>query len=54
MKHQAIQYLALDVHRSTVVASLLDEQGNVTLRASVATSAKAILALVRGAVSGVN
>ncbi len=49
MKHQAIQYLALDVHRPTVVASLRDEQGNVTLRASVATSAKAILALVRGA-----
>jgi transposase len=49
MKEQAIQYLALDVHQSTVVASLRDAHGDVIMRATVATNAKAILALVRGA-----
>jgi hypothetical protein len=49
MKHQAIQYLALDVHQSTVVATLRDAQGDIILRATVATNAKAILALIRTA-----
>src|SRR5213593_3356693 len=49
MKQQAIQYLALDVHQATVVASLRDEHGRVVMRATVATEAKAILTLVRSA-----
>jgi len=49
MKQQAIQYLAFDVHQATVVASLRDEHGKVVMRATVATEAKAILTLVRGA-----
>ena len=32
MKHQAIQYLALDVHQSTVVATLRGAQGDIILR----------------------
>ena len=54
MKQQAIQYLAFDVHQATVVASLRDEHGKVVMRATVATEAKAILALVRGAGSRVH
>ena len=49
MKQQAIQYLGLDVHRSTVVASLRDEQGKVVMRATVPPEEKAILTLVRSA-----
>jgi hypothetical protein len=49
MKSQAIQYLALDVHQATIVASLRDENGRVLMRATVPTEAKAILALVRSA-----
>ena len=49
MKQQAIQYLALDVHQATVVATLRDDQGKVVMRATVATEAKAILTLVRSA-----
>lgn len=49
MKQQAIQYLALDVHKATVVASLRDASGRVVMRATVATEAKAIAALVKGA-----
>jgi hypothetical protein len=46
MKQQAIQYLAMDVHQATVVASLRDESGRVLMRSTVATEAKAILALI--------
>lgn len=49
MKQQAIQYLAMDVHQATVVASLRDESGKVLMRATVATEAKAILMLVKSA-----
>jgi transposase len=49
MKHQAIQYLAFDVHQATVVASLRDERGGVVMRATIATEAKAILTLVKSA-----
>ena len=49
MKQQAIQYLALDVHQATIVASLRDERGKVVMRATVPTEAKAILTLVRSA-----
>src|SRR5712691_12592291 len=49
MKNQAIQYLALDVHQSTVVATLRDGEGNIIMRATVGTNAKAILALVGSA-----
>jgi transposase len=49
MKQQAIQYLALDVHQTTVVASLRDESGKVVMRATVPTEAKAILTLIRSA-----
>lgn len=48
MKNQAIQYLALDVHQATVVASVRDQQGAVMMRATVRTEAGAILGLVRG------
>jgi transposase len=48
MKNQAIQYLALDVHQATVVASVRDQRGGVVMRATVRTEAGAILGLVRG------
>jgi len=48
MKNQAIQYLALDVHQATVVATVRDEHGAIRMRATVPTEAKAILGLVRG------
>ena len=34
MKDQAIQYLAMDVHQSTVVATLRDAQGDIILQPS--------------------
>jgi hypothetical protein len=46
MKQQAIQYLALDVHQATVLASLRNEHGKVLMRSTVATEGKAILALI--------
>ncbi len=49
MKQQAIQYLALDVHQATTVASLRNEQGKILMHATVPTEAKAILALVGSA-----
>lgn len=49
MQIQATQYLALDVHQATVVASLRSEDGSVRMRATVPTEAEAVLALVRGA-----
>ncbi len=49
MKQQAIQYLAMDVHQATVVASLRNEAGKVVMRATVPTEAKAILTLVKSA-----
>jgi transposase len=49
MQLQAIQYLALDVHQATIVASLRNQDGSVRMRATVPTEADAILALVRGA-----
>ncbi len=48
MKNQAIQYLALDVHQATTVASMRDERGRVVMRATVPTEARALLGLVRG------
>jgi hypothetical protein len=47
MKNQAIQYLALDVHQATVVATVRDQQGAIRMRATVPTEATAILGLVR-------
>ena len=49
MKNQAIQYLAMDVHQATVVVCVRDEGGNVVMRATVPTEAKAILRLVQSA-----
>ena len=49
MKQQAIQYLALDVHQATTVASVRDQSGSVVMRATVPTEARAILQLVRSA-----
>jgi hypothetical protein len=43
MKDAPIRYLGLDVHRSTVVASVRDEQGKVVMKATVATEEKAIV-----------
>jgi transposase len=48
MKQQAIQYVALDVHQATLVVSVRDAQGAVTMRATVATEAKGIVGLIRG------
>lgn len=49
MKEEPIHYLGLDVHRSTVVGSVRDEQGKVVMRATVPTEEKAIVKLVRNA-----
>lgn len=49
MKHQAIQYLAMDVHQATTTASVRDQSGSIVMRATVATEARAILQLVRSA-----
>lgn len=49
MKDQALQYLALDVHQATTVATIRNHQGGVDLRATVPTEAHAILQLVRAA-----
>lgn len=43
MKNEPIRYLGLDVHRSTVVASLRDEQGKIVMEATVPTAEKAIV-----------
>ena len=43
MKQQAIQYLALDVHQATCVATVRDQGGAIVMRATVATEARAIL-----------
>jgi hypothetical protein len=48
MKELAIQYVGLDVHQATLAVSVRDQQGAVTMRATVATEAKAIVGLVRG------
>lgn len=48
MKNQAIQYLALDVHQATTVATVRDESGSIRMRATIATEAGAIVGLVRG------
>lgn len=49
MKQQAIQYLALDVHKATVVASMRDASGRIVMKATVPTEGKAILRLVESA-----
>ena len=43
MKNQAIQYLALDVHQATMVATVRKETGAICMRATVPTEASAIL-----------
>jgi len=47
MKQQAIYFVGLDVHQSTVVASVRDESGKVVMKATIPTEEKAIVALVR-------
>jgi transposase len=54
MKQQAIQYLALDVHQATTVATVRTEKGSIRMRATVATEASAITGLVRGLGAGVH
>jgi transposase len=49
MKNQAIQYLALDVHQATTVATVRDEKGSIRMRSTVPTEAGAVIGLVRGA-----
>ncbi len=49
MKEQAIQYLALDVHQATTVATLRDASGGIVMRSTVRTEAHSLLALIRGA-----
>ena len=48
MKQQAIQYLALDVHEATSVATVREAGGTIRMRATVPTEAKAIVGLVKG------
>jgi len=48
MKNQAIQYLALDVHQATIVASVRGETGAVRMRATVPTEARAVVGLIKG------
>jgi len=48
MNEQAIQYVGLDVHQATTVASVRDERGRVVMHATVPTEARALLALIRG------
>ncbi|HWW76068.1 MAG TPA: transposase [Pyrinomonadaceae bacterium] len=47
MKQQAIHFVGLDVHQSTVVTSVRDESGKIVMKATVPTEEKAIVALVR-------
>lgn len=47
MKQQALHFVGLDVHQSTVVASVRNESGKVVMKATVPTEEKAIVALVR-------
>ena len=47
MKQQAIHFVGLDVHQSTVVASMRDESGRIVMKMTVPTEEKAIAALVR-------
>src|SRR5687768_13505048 len=49
MKDQATQYLALDVHQSTTVATVRNHKGGVELRATVPTEGHALVQLVRAA-----
>lgn len=49
MKEEPIHYLGLDVHQSTVVASVRDEKAKVIMRATVPTEEKAIVTLVKSA-----
>ena len=49
MKNLAIQYLALDVHKSTTTATARDESGNVRMRMTVPTTARDLLSVVRAA-----
>lgn len=49
MKQLATQYLALDVHQATTVASVREEKGAVVMRATVPTEARALLQLVKSA-----
>jgi transposase len=48
MQNQAIQYLALDVHKATTVATLRDAAGGIVMRSTVRTEGQAIVGLVRG------
>jgi len=48
MKNRAIQYLALDVHQKTTVATVREESGSIRMRATVATEGRAIVGLVSG------
>jgi len=48
MKQQATQYLALDVHQATSVATVRDASGAIRMQATVPTEAKAIVSLVKG------
>ena len=47
MQQLAIQYLALDVHQATVVATHRHSGGAIQMRATVTTEARAIVRLVK-------
>lgn len=49
MTDEPIHYLGLDVHQSTTVACVRDEQGSVRMRATVPTEEKAIVQLAASA-----
>lgn len=47
MKNQATQYLALDVHQATIVATTRSSDGSIRMRATIPTEARAVINLVR-------
>ena len=49
MKCQAIQYLALDLHKATTTATARDEAGKVRMRMTVRTTAWDLLSVARAA-----
>ena len=54
MKQQAIQYVAFDVHQATLVATVRNERGDIVMRATVPTEARAIVTLVKSGGSRVH
>ena len=54
MTNQATQYLALDVHQATIVATARSADGSIRMRATIPTDARAVINLVRSTGSQVH